>query len=72
VKVVPRITNLGNIWRLGVSFTPRPLCTRVDSPLDPLDRRMGGFQIRSGYGGDKKCHDCPCRILDPCRPARRL
>jgi len=36
------------------------------SPLYPLDRRLHGFQIRSGRGGDeKKSHYCPCLELNP-------
>jgi hypothetical protein len=38
-----------------------------------LDRRLGGSQIRSGcrWRG-KKSHHCPCRELNPCRPACSL
>jgi hypothetical protein len=31
-----------------VAFTARPLYPREKSPLDPLDRRLGGPQSRSG------------------------
>jgi hypothetical protein len=35
-----------------VSFTPRPLYFQRKSPWYPLDRRLGGLQSRSGYGGE--------------------
>jgi hypothetical protein len=37
-----------------VSFTPRPLYTKRKSPWYPLDRRLAGFQYRSGHGGEEK------------------
>jgi hypothetical protein len=37
-----------------VSFTPPPLYSQGKSPWDPLDRRLGGPQIRSGRGGEEK------------------
>jgi hypothetical protein len=41
-----------------VSFTPQPLYLRGKSPRYPLDRGLGGPQIRSGRFGEEK-------ILDP-------
>jgi hypothetical protein len=38
--------------RLVVRFTPRPLYPQGKSPRFPLDRRLGGPQIRSGRRGD--------------------
>jgi hypothetical protein len=37
-----------------VSFTLRPLYTQGQSPLYPLDRRLGGPQRLSGRGGEEK------------------
>jgi hypothetical protein len=37
------ILDLETIWRLVVSFIPRPLCIRY-----PFDRKLGGRQSRSG------------------------
>jgi hypothetical protein len=37
-----------------VSFTPQPLYPDGKSPWYPLDRRLGGLQILSGGGGEKK------------------
>jgi hypothetical protein len=37
-----------------VSFTPRPLYSHGKSPRYPLDSRLGGPQIRSGHGVEKK------------------
>jgi len=36
------------------SFTPRSLNSRGKSPRYPLDRRLGGPQIRCGRGGEEK------------------
>jgi hypothetical protein len=37
-----------------VSFSPRPLYPQGKSPWYPLDRRLGGPQSQSGYGGEEK------------------
>jgi hypothetical protein len=44
--------DLGTRWRWVVSFTPLPLYPQGKNPFYPLDRRLGGPQIRSGRGGD--------------------
>jgi hypothetical protein len=49
--------HLGTSWRLVVSFTPRPLYLRGKSACYPLDRRLGGPQIRSGRCGVEKILD---------------
>jgi hypothetical protein len=46
--------DLGTRWRRVVSFTPRPPYPQGNSPRYPLDRRLGGPQIRSGRGGEEK------------------
>jgi hypothetical protein len=46
--ITPRIINLGDTWRWGVRFTPRPLYPQWKCPGYPLDRRLGGPQSRSG------------------------
>jgi hypothetical protein len=54
IHIAPTILDLGTRWRCVVSFKPRPLCLRGNSPRYPLDRRVGGTQSRSGsYGGGK-------------------
>jgi hypothetical protein len=52
--IAPRILNLGTRWRWVVSSTPRHLYPKGKSPWDPLDRRLGGPQSRSGCGGEEK------------------
>jgi hypothetical protein len=52
--IAPRILNFGTRWSRAVSFTPRPLYTQGNSPLYPLDRRLGGPQSRFGRGGEEK------------------
>jgi len=48
--ISPRILNLGIRWRWVVSFTPRPIYSRVNSLLYPLDRRLGGSHpFKKGY-----------------------
>jgi len=37
-----------------VGFMLQPLYSQGKSPWFPLDRRLGGFQSRSGRGGEKK------------------
>jgi hypothetical protein len=48
------ILDLGTRWGLVVSFTPRPFYLQGKSPRYPLDKRLGGPQIRSGRGGEEK------------------
>jgi hypothetical protein len=50
----PRILDLGTKWKWMVSFTPQPFYPQGKSPCYPLDRRLGGLQIRSGRGGEEK------------------
>jgi hypothetical protein len=45
---------LGTRWRWVVSYAPRPLYLQGKSPMNPLDRRMGGLQNSSGRGGEDK------------------
>jgi len=52
--IVPCILDLGVRWRWVVSFTSRPLYPQGNSPWHPLDRRLGGLQIRSGRSGEEK------------------
>jgi hypothetical protein len=47
-----------------VSFTPRPLYPQGKSLWYPLDRRLGGPQIRSGHGGEEK-NSQPLPGLEP-------
>jgi hypothetical protein len=42
------IFDLGTRWEWVISFTSRPHYRRVNHFLFPLDRRLGGPQIRSG------------------------
>jgi hypothetical protein len=53
-SIAPRILDLGSRWRWVVSFTPRPFYPQEKSPWYPLDRRLGGPQMRSGRGGEEK------------------
>jgi len=48
--IASRILNLGPRWRWVVSFTPRPLSRRKRSPWNPLVKRLGWPQNRSGCG----------------------
>jgi len=57
--IAPRILDLGTRWKWVVSFTPRPLCPRWKNSRYSLDRRLGGFQSRSGCGGEKKSQPLP-------------
>jgi hypothetical protein len=41
-----RILDFGTRWRRVISFTPRPLYTQRKSPWYPLDRRLGGKEIK--------------------------
>jgi hypothetical protein len=60
--IAPRIFYLGTRWRWVVSFTPRPLSPQGKSPWCPLDRRLSGFQRRSGRGGEEKNSQPPLEI----------
>jgi hypothetical protein len=46
------------------SFTPRLLYLEGKSPWHPLDRRLGGTQIRFGCGGEEK-NSQPLPGLEP-------
>jgi hypothetical protein len=37
-----------------VSFTPQPLYLHGNSPRYPLDKRLGGTESWSGYGGKEE------------------
>jgi len=50
--------NLSTRWRWVVSFMPHPFYTWEKSPLSPLDRRLGGPQSQSGFGGEEKSILC--------------
>jgi hypothetical protein len=52
-----------------VNFKPLPLYPREKSPRQPLDRRLGGLQSRSGRCEEKKI--LHCRQSNPGRPARQ-
>jgi hypothetical protein len=65
--IAPRILDLGTRWRRVVSFTPWPLYPQGNSHWDPLDRRLGGPQSRSGHGGEEK-NSQPRRELNPRNP----
>jgi hypothetical protein len=62
--LAPRILNLGTRWKWVVSFTPWPLYLQWKRPWYPLDRRLGGSQIRSGRGGEEK-NSQPLPVLEP-------
>jgi hypothetical protein len=57
-----------------VSFTPQPLYPQGKSPWYPVDKRLGGPQIRSGRGGEEKNSQPPRGIesYNPDRPAHSL
>jgi hypothetical protein len=43
-----------------VSFVNRSIYPQVKNPFYPLDRRLDGFQSRSGHGGEEKnCQPLP-------------
>jgi hypothetical protein len=48
------ILDLGTKWRWVVSFTSRPHYSRRKIPQHPLDRMVGGPQVRSGRCGEQK------------------
>jgi hypothetical protein len=49
-----RILDLGTRWRWVVSFTPRPLYPHGKRQCYPLNRRLAGFQSRSGRGSEER------------------
>jgi hypothetical protein len=49
----PHIVNLGARRRRAVSFTPRLLYNRGNSPPYPFGKRLTGPQSRSGHGDEK-------------------
>jgi hypothetical protein len=49
----PLVLNLGSSWRTVVNFTPWPLYPMKERWY-PLNRMLGGSQIRSGRFGDEK------------------
>jgi len=52
--VAPHFLDVGTRWRWVLSFTHQPLYTREKAPWYPLDRRLGGLQIRSRCGDEEK------------------
>jgi hypothetical protein len=69
--IAPSFVDLGTGWEWIVSFMPRSLYHRGNSPLYPWDRRLGGPQGRSGrYEDDPsvvqpavcRCTDCATAI----------
>jgi hypothetical protein len=62
--IAPWILDLGTRRRWVVSFTPRPLYPQEKNPWYPLDRRLGGFQSRSGRGAEEK-NSQPLPGLEP-------
>jgi hypothetical protein len=62
--IASRILELGIRWRCVVSFKTLPLYPQGKSPSYPLDRRLSGFQSRSGRGGEEK-NSQPLRRLKP-------
>jgi hypothetical protein len=63
--ITPLILKLVTVLRLKISFTPRPLYPRGNSPRHLFDRRLDGPQSRSGRGGEKKCHHFTFQELEP-------
>ena len=51
--IAPLILNLGARRRLVASFMPRPLYLRGTNSRFPLNRKLGGSQIRSGRFGEE-------------------
>jgi hypothetical protein len=58
----PCILDLGTRWRWVVSFTSRTPYPQGKSPWYPLDRRLGGPQIRSGHSGGEEKNSQPFRL----------
>jgi hypothetical protein len=67
-KYSSTILDLGIRWRWVVSFTPRRLYSRGQSPWCVLDRRFGGSQSRFGRCGERKIL-YSCRESNPGLPA---
>jgi hypothetical protein len=63
-----RILDLGRRWGWVVSFTSRPRYPQGKSPWYPLDRRLGGGQIRSGHGSEEE-FPAPAGTRTPDHPA---
>jgi hypothetical protein len=61
----PRTLVFGTSWRWMVSFTPRPLYRRGNSPRNPLNRRLGGLQSRSGQFQEKILNSTRTRTPTP-------
>jgi hypothetical protein len=49
--IFPRLLNPSTRWRQMVTFVPRPLYPRGNSPRCPLDRKLGGPQSLPGCCG---------------------
>jgi hypothetical protein len=64
------ILDFGTGWRWVVSFTPRPLYSQGNILRYPLDRKLGGPQSRSGWGGEEINSHPPVGIRTPDHPAR--
>jgi hypothetical protein len=63
--IVPCILDLGSRGRWVVSFMLQLLYTWGKSPQYPLDRRLGGPQSLSWYGGEEKNSHPPPGIEPP-------
>jgi hypothetical protein len=57
--------DLGNRWRVVVSFTTRPLYPLGKEHSYPFDRRLGGPQSRSRRGDEEKHFQLLTRIEHP-------
>jgi hypothetical protein len=68
--IVPRIIDLGTIWRSVVSFTPGRFTPRERAPWYPLDRKMGGLQSRSGRCGEEKNSQPLQGLESPMKPVK--
>jgi hypothetical protein len=63
------ILDLGTRWRWVVSFTPRPVYSRGNSPRYPLDRRLGRPQSWFGHCGvETNVLSLPGIEPRPCNP----
>jgi hypothetical protein len=62
--IAPCILDVGTRWKWVVSFTPRPLCTHCIADWVGLIAGIDAMTKR------KISHHCPCRELNPSRPAR--
>jgi hypothetical protein len=69
--ISPPILNLNTRWKLVIKFTFQLSYHRWQSPEYTFVRRLGGLQILSGCGGEKKDF-CPYLETNFSRPAHSL